>query len=76
MEHVLVAVDEFDETLYATRERKILFFSGALVDELNLDAIIQKRELAQSAGQNVVVVLDGVESLCASQEVDLCPAAL
>src|SRR3990172_3141505 len=76
VERGLVAVDEFDETLYTSGERKIFLFSRTLVDKFDFDAVVQKREFPQTAGQNIVVVLDSVKCLPTRQKINLCTAPL
>ena len=68
MQHGLAAVDVFDEALYAAREGEILFLASALVDQLYLDAVVEKREFAQALGQDVVVKLDGAKISSSAQE--------
>ncbi len=61
VQHVLAAIHVLDEALDAAGEREVLALAVALVDELDLDAVIQERKLAQAAGEDVVVELDVVE---------------
>ena len=71
MEDVLGAVDVVDEAPDAADEGEILFLVFALVDQLDLDAVVEEREFAQSLRQDLVVELDVVEDLAVGKEVDL-----
>jgi len=51
--------------------RKILLFPEALIDQLDFHAVVQKRQFAQPARQNVEVVFDHPKGLRAGQEVHL-----
>jgi hypothetical protein len=68
--------------MYSTKPRtppaegEILFLALALVDQLDLDAVVQEREFAQALGQDLVVELDVVEDLFVGQEVHFGAALL
>jgi hypothetical protein len=72
----LALVDELDEALDAAGEGEVVLLRVALVDEADLDAVVQERELAQALGEDVVVEVDVGEDLGVGQEVDLRAAAL
>src|SRR5689334_6800364 len=61
MQHRLAAVHELDEALDAAGVREVLALAVALVDELDLDAVVQERKLANALRENLVVILDPVE---------------
>jgi hypothetical protein len=69
-------VDELDEALDAAGEGEVVFLGVALVDQADLDAVVQERELAQALGQHVVVEVDVAEDLVVGQEVHLGAALL
>jgi hypothetical protein len=50
MEDGLGAVDVLDETLHATGKGEEFFFAGALIDQLDGDAVVQEGKLAQAFG--------------------------
>src|SRR6185312_16777386 len=54
----------------------VLALAGALVDELDLDAVVEERELAQALGEDLVVELDVAESDLRREEVHLGAAPL
>ncbi len=68
VQHGLAAVDVFDEALHAAREREVLFLALALVDQADLHAIVQERQLAQALGEDLVVILDVGEDDGVGQE--------
>ena len=68
MQHRLGAVDVLDETLDAAGKRKIVFLAGALVDQANLDAVVQERQLAQALGQDFVMELDRAENFLVGEK--------
>ncbi|MNQ06875.1 hypothetical protein D3C85_196410 [compost metagenome] len=68
MQHGLGAVDVFDEALHAAGKGKVLFLALALVDQADLHAVVQERELAQALGEDLVVVFDIVEDQRVGQE--------
>ncbi len=70
MQHRLGAVDVFDETLDTTGKREVLLLAGPFVDQTDPHAIVQKRQLAQSLGQDVVVVFDVLEDLAVGKKMD------
>ena len=76
MQHGLAAVHVLDEALDAARIREVLALAVALVDELDLDAVVQERELADALGEDLVVVLDAVERLERRHEVHFGAAAI
>ena len=60
---VFAAVHVLDEALDAAGVREVLALAVALVDQLDLRAVVEERELADALGQDLVVVLDVVEGL-------------
>jgi len=48
--------------------REVLLFPGALIDQLDFHAVVQKRQLAQPAREDVEVVFDHPKDLGAGQE--------
>ena len=60
VQHRLGAIHVLDETLIPPVNAKILALAVALIDELDLDAVIQE-QLAQALGQDVVVELDVID---------------
>jgi hypothetical protein len=71
MQDLLALVDELDEALDPAGEGEVVFLAVALVDQADLDAVVQERELAQALGQHVVVEVDVGEDLVVGQEVHL-----
>ena len=71
MQHGLAAVHVLDEALDAARIGEVLALAVALVDELDLDAVVEERELADALGEDLVVELDAAEGLDGGHEVDL-----
>ena len=55
---------------------KILFLAAALIDELDLHAVVEERKLAQALGEDVVVVFDVAEDLLGGEEMHFGAAAL
>ena len=70
------AVDVLDEALDAAGEGEVLFLAGALVDQLDLDAVVEEGELAQALGEDVVVEFDGAEDLLVGEEMHFGAAGL
>ena len=52
------AVHVFDKAPHTARKGEVFFFAGTLIDQNNLRAVIEKRELPQPARKDVVVVVD------------------
>ncbi len=71
MEHCFTAIDVLDKTFDAAQKCEILCLATALIDQLYLDSVIQKREFAQSFTNDVVVKLDVAEYLFICQKMDL-----
>ena len=69
MQHALAAVHVLDEALDAARVREVLALAVALVGELDLDAVVQERKLADALGEDLVVELDAAERLGRRHEV-------
>lgn len=82
MEHLLALVEQLDElrdtagVLVDLRLRLAFGIDLALVGQRDLDALVQERELAQTIGECVEVVLGDGEDGLVGQEVDLGAAAL
>ena len=76
VQDALAAVHVLDEGLDAARERKVLALSVALIDELDLDAVVQKGQFADPPGQNVVVEFDIGERRFRRHEMHFGPATL
>ena len=76
MQHRLAAVHVLDEAADAAGVGEIFALAVALVDELDLDAVVQERELADSLRQDVVVVLDAPEGLERCHEMHFGAAAV
>ena len=68
MQHGLGAVDVLDEALDAAGEGEILLLYVALVDQLDLDAVVEEGQLAQALGNDVIVILDVAEDLVVCHE--------
>jgi hypothetical protein len=58
VQHGLGAVDVFDEAVHAAGEGEIFFLAGALVDQLDLDAVVEEGQFAQALGEDFVVEFD------------------
>ena len=76
VQHILAAVHVFDEALDATGKGEVLRLSVPLIDQLDLDAVVQKRELANAPSEYVVVKLDVRERRRRRHEVHLGSPAL
>src|SRR3977135_3333142 len=76
MEYVLALVDVLDEPFHTPCMGEIFLFPSALVYQLDLDPVVEKRKLAQPPRQDVEVVLDHSEGLRAGQKMYLGAAPL
>jgi len=76
MQHRLAAIHVFDESLDASGKREVLALAVALVEQLDPDAVVEERELADPARQDVVMELDVVERRGRSLEVHFGAAPL
>ena len=76
MKHALGAIDVLDEAFHSAREREHFLLRAALVDQDDLHAAVEERELAESLRQNLIVELDLAENPGAREEVDLRAPAL
>ena len=76
VQHALAAIHVFDEGPYTAGEGEIFTFAIALIDELDLDAIVEKRKFANPPGENLVVILDNAEGRLRRHEMNLGAAAL
>ena len=70
MQHGLGTVHVLDEALDATGVREVLGLAVALVGKLDLDAIVQKRQLADALGEDLVVKFDARERRRRRHEMD------
>ena len=70
MQDRLAAVHEFDEGLDASGIREVLARAIALIGELDLDAVVQERQLADALRQNLGVKFDAAECGRRSHEVN------
>ena len=61
VENGLAAVHVLDEALDAARVGEVLALAVALVEQLDLGAVVEKRQFADSLRQDLVVVLDAAE---------------
>src|SRR5690606_37656061 len=68
VKHRFAAIDVLDKTLDAPQEGEVFFLALALVDEADLDAVVEERQLAQTLGKNVVMELDVLEDGLVGQE--------
>ena len=73
MQHRSCAVDVLDEALDAARVREVLALAVALVDELDLGAVVEERQLADALGEDVEVVLDVAERLAEAMKCTSVP---
>jgi len=71
VQHVLALVDVLDEALHPAGVSEVLILAAALVDQLDLHAVVEERQLAQPLGQDVEMVLDDAEGRGARQEMKL-----
>ena len=76
MQRRLGPVHVLDETLDPAGEGEVLALAVALVDQLDLDSVVEERELADAPCQDVVVKLHQPEGRLRSHEVDLGTAPL
>src|SRR5437660_8550627 len=76
MQHVLAPIDVFDKPLHSSSVREVLLFSEALVYQLDLDPVVEKRKLAEPSREDVEMVLDHSEGLRAGQKMHLGAASL
>ncbi|OPZ10948.1 MAG: hypothetical protein BWZ07_02332 [Alphaproteobacteria bacterium ADurb.BinA280] len=56
-------VHVLDEALDTAGVREVFALAGALVDQLDLDAVIEERELTNALGQNFKMVFNQLERL-------------
>ena len=68
VQHAFTAIHVFDKTLDAAAVGEILFLAGALISHDDFDAVIQERQFAQAARQDVVMKLDFAEHFGARHE--------
>jgi hypothetical protein len=76
VQHRLGAVDEFHEGLDTACELKHLALVVALIDQLDAHAVVEEGKLAQSLGENIVVILDQAKYFGAGHEVHFRAASL
>ena len=63
-------VHVLDEALDAARVREVLALAVALVDQLDLGAVVEERQFADALGEDVEVIFDVVEGLGGRHEMD------
>src|SRR6185295_8005557 len=76
VERRLVAVQMLDERADAAGVREVGFLARALVGQMDEDSAVQKRQLAESLGERLVVELEDREDRRIRPEADLGPALL
>src|SRR5256886_5729154 len=76
VEYVLALVAVLDEPFHTPGVCEIFLLPSALVDQLDLHAVVEERELSQALCQDVEVVFDDAERIGASQKMHLGAASL
>ena len=76
MQHGFAPIDVLDEALHSSGVREVLLLSDALIYQLDLDSVVQKRKLAQPPCQDVEMVLDHSKGLHAGQKMHLGATSL
>ena len=69
MQDGFVFVDVINKALHATRESKVFFFAGTLIDQTHADAVVQERQFTQTLGQNFVMEFNRAKNFWISQKV-------
>ena len=69
MEHLLRLVDVLNEAAHTPDECELLFLGLTLVDQPDANAVIQKRQLAQTLAENLIVEVDVLEDFIVCHEV-------
>ena len=74
MKHGFGFVDVLNKPSHASCERKFFFLGLALIDQPDSHAIVQKRQLTQALGQNLVVKTDVSEDVDIRQKMHFSAA--
>jgi len=76
VQHRFDPVHVLDETFYAARVREVFALAVAMVDQLDLHAVVEEGQFADALGEDVEVELDLAEDFLVGQEMHFGAAIL
>ena len=76
MKHRFGTVDIFDKIPNAADKSEFFILAGALIDQVDFYAIVEKRKFAQALGKNIIVVFDIAKNFLTGQKVHFRAVAL